>query len=549
MVSVSIVIIAILLNHMESINSELEDILYKVLLSLALGLPLFATIKLYFERFKNKISRRYVVDIAVLGFLLVYYLFIPKEPDQVFMFRYLTLSASLYLVFTLVPYFLKRKNYSLYVMNLITRFFITCLYSLVLFLGIIATIFTVEQLFDLTISSKIYMDIFILVAGLFAVPYFLGNIPTYDEDMKIINYPKVLRTLFLYIILPLISIYTVILYAYFAKMILTWEWPRGLVGNLVLWYGIISTISLFFVRSLGDENKWAKHFSKYFPMVILIPLGIMFFAIAIRVNEYGITIPRYGVIISGLWILGNMVYGIFSKHYKSIIVVISATVILLISAYGPLSGISVSIWSQNNRFESLLEEYGMLNGDEIIKPSQKLSEEEEKAISEILRYFEYNHELKDIRVLPQDFDLEQMKDVFGFEYVNYIRDMEYINYYFSERASLFDISEYDYVADLERGIDSRSGDMHVLYSEVSKEFEILLKDEKVYEVNMEDLAGQYHLMRQGKQPEKIEDIMIMDGNEKVSITFMFYNLNGENIKGTDTMTLGYLESRIYIKIK
>ena len=81
-------------------------------------------------------------------------------------------------------------------------------------------------------------------------PIFLAGIPTKNEKLSLEDYSRLLKVLVLYIVMPLITVYTIILYIYFGKIIITRVWPEGLVSHLVLWYSVISAAVLFFITPL-----------------------------------------------------------------------------------------------------------------------------------------------------------------------------------------------------------------------------------------------------------------------------------------------------------
>ncbi|MBC7960843.1 MAG: DUF4153 domain-containing protein, partial [Vallitaleaceae bacterium] len=208
-----VVFIAILLNH-ES-GQWLED----CLMSLTLGLPLFSAFKLFLERKPLALKWRVIGDVLITALLTGYYFIIPSGEDQLFMIRFITMMGIFYLMFLLIPYFYKRKNFSVYCLKLVANFFITYLYTLVLYLGVIAIIFTVDQLFALNIDETIYLDLFFVAVGIFGVTYFLSNMPQFEDTLTIESYPVVIKVLIIAILMPLVTAYTVVLYAYFAKIL------------------------------------------------------------------------------------------------------------------------------------------------------------------------------------------------------------------------------------------------------------------------------------------------------------------------------------------
>lgn len=375
-------------------------------------------------------------------------MFLLKDFSMVSVTRYIAFSLAFYLIFTFIPYFYRRENFELYVIKLFTSFLITYLYSLILFLGLAAMLFTVDKLFSAGISSKLYFDIWLIVAGIFAPGFFLADIPEFGKEFSIDNYPKVLRVLLLNIVMPMIVVYSIILYVYFVKIIITWKWPEGIISNLVLWFSIISTIVIFFTYILRDRNKWVRIFTSIFPKLILPLLAMMFVSIAIRVNAYGITENRYFVIVAGLWVTGCMLYFSFTKSLKNTVLLVSLALIAVLSVSGPWSGYSVSKLSQNMRFEKILKTNNMLKDSSITKPPKDLQENDKKEISEIIAYFNRYHSLKDVKYLPVGFKTEQAKDILGFELQDYdgVRNgnSKYFDHYLSEDGSVMEINDYNY---------------------------------------------------------------------------------------------------------
>ena len=202
--------------------------------------------------------------------------------------RYLALSSALYLGFIIIPYCYRKPYFENYLVNLVLRFLTTYLYSAVLYLGIAAMLFTIHKLFGAEINSRVYTDIWLVVAGIFAPTFFLAELPESGREFETTGYPKVLRVLLLYIMMPIILAYTVILYLYFAKIILTWQWPSGIVANLVLWYSLITTAVIFATYPLRESNRWASQFGRAMPKLILPLLLMMFMAMGIRIKAYGI---------------------------------------------------------------------------------------------------------------------------------------------------------------------------------------------------------------------------------------------------------------------
>ncbi|MGH4125252.1 MAG: DUF4153 domain-containing protein [Clostridium sp.] len=288
------------------------ETLRRIAMIVALGIPLSLCINLFFEGLENykKVSL-YASYLGGTILLIFYYYVFLKDIEMigmVSMSRYIAFSLILYLIFIFISYLPNREDFEIFAVRVFTRFFTTVLYSLVLYLGLAAILFTIDKLLGINIKSEFYYYTFLIVTGIFSPSFFLAGIPKKNELLSLKDYSRLLNVLVLYIIMPLISIYTIILYIYFGKIIITRQWPEGLVSHLVLWYSVISSAVLFFISPLLHEKTWPKRYMKYFPKAILPLIVMMFISIGIRINAYGVTENRYFVVALGIWTFLVMVY-------------------------------------------------------------------------------------------------------------------------------------------------------------------------------------------------------------------------------------------------
>ena len=551
--AVAAVVTAILINHSNfSYSDPLREPLNRITMVLALGVPLFLSIRVIIERITLKISNKLLLFLSGILVLIGYYLFALKELDTISIIRYSAVSISLYVAFTFIPYLIKRDKYELYVVKLLTNLFITYLYSIVLYLGLIAMLYTVDQLFAVNVSSKLYFDIFLIVAGVFAPAYFLADIPSRDEELLIEDYPKVLRVLLQFIVMPLLVAYSTILYVYFGKILITREWPQGMVSHLVLWFSIISAIIIFFVYQLRDKNQWTKLFAQHFPKWVLPLLMMMFVAIGIRVKAYGITENRYFVIIVGLWVLGSMMYLSFAKKKSNIVLAISVAIIAIVSVFGPLSAFTLSRYSQNNRFEALLRQNDMLQSGAIVKPAEQLPEKTKQEISSIVSYFSYKHKLNQLDYLPEDFTLEKMEELFGFRLYDGIDNQrKYFYMYASDNQSIMNINDYDLYSYLSfyRNSDIRAigqgGEYSVKFNQSNDMLELMKGTEIIYTKNMTEIADSLYKYS-GKQNLTMEELMVEDIQQDMKVLYLFKNISGFENGGV--LKVESAEFNIFIKL-
>lgn len=535
-----------------------EDTLAKVAMLLALGMPLSLSIKLHFEN-KNEENTYKLPAAYVVGALLLvlYYFLLIQDMGTVAITRYIAVSLFLYLTFLSTPYLNKRNNFEMYVITIATSFFITVVYSIVLFGGLSAILFAIDKLLGIQVVGEVYYYTWLFVVFIFAVSYFLSGIPAKHKEVALETYPKLLRILLLYIVTPLLTVYTAILYIYFIKVIVTIQWPVGIVSHLVLWYSVIATIVLFLINPVHEQNSWAYKFIKFAPKVLLPLLLMMFTSMGIRIKAYGVTEPRYFVIILALWVFFIMLYFSFSKKFRSIVIPVSLALVALFSVFGPLSSYSVSKYSQNYRFEKILTKNNMLKSG-TIQSSPNISTEDKINVSSILEYFNNNHSLESVKYLPKDFKLEDMNKVFGFSYENPINNAngEFFYYRRNPEETVVDIKDYDYFINMRSYMNdgsSKESDLAATFDYQSYSLKISYSGKNLYEKDLasftKDLINKHGATSTGETILPGDEMTIVDENDQLKVKIIFQVVSGSKLNSSDNIEKSETEFYLLVKIK
>ncbi|MCJ7689766.1 MAG: DUF4153 domain-containing protein, partial [Clostridiaceae bacterium] len=157
-ISTTCVILLIYISEIrpEASNDFIETI-GRVTMVIALGIPLSVSIKLFFERLENyKKTSLYATYLGSTLLLILYYYLFLQNIEMVSMSRYIGFSLILYLIFLFISYLPNRDDFEFFVIKVFTRFFTTFLYSLVLYLGLAAILFTIDKLLGVNIESELY---------------------------------------------------------------------------------------------------------------------------------------------------------------------------------------------------------------------------------------------------------------------------------------------------------------------------------------------------------------------------------------------------------
>ena len=379
-------------------HPELSSWCLRTTLGANLGVLISLSITLYGQSKNIKDARLLLFRAigAIAGICLIFLLNPDTDPSN--FTRILLLSLTLHLAVAFVP-FLKNggiQGFWQFNKTLFLRFLTGALYSSVLYSGIAAAMAAVNFLFNIKLDSDAYFILFIIIAGLFNTLFFLAGVPedlpALDEDY---SYPKSLKAFTQYVLIPLATLYIVILLAYASKILLTWNLPKGSVSMLILGYavfGILSVLLVFPIRN-QEENKWIKTYAKSFYLLMLPLLILLFIAVGSRISTYGITQARYFLIALACWLLFITLYFLFSKKQNIRLIPISLSIITLLAVYGPQSAFSVAMYSQRQVLLSIFEKNNLLTADGKLKPinANKIKADDGNRAESALNYLFRNY--------------------------------------------------------------------------------------------------------------------------------------------------------------
>lgn len=528
------------------------ETLTRIAMTAALGVPLTLSIALAFERLRPSPAAEYGSYALAFFFLSLYYFFLLPEFAMVPVTRYTATTLALYLVFLSVPYIFRHPGFELYVIKVASRFLVTALYSSVLFAGLALTLLTIDLLLGIDVSSTFYANVGMVVAGIFAPSFFLAGLPASEQSLDEETYPTLLKVLLLYIVMPIILTYTSILYIYFLKILFTLEWPQGTVSHLVLWYSAFSAGIIFLISPLREENRFVRFFTTWFPKLVLPALGVMFIAIAIRINAYGVTENRYFVVALGLWVLGIMLYYNVAKGFRNIILPVSLALITFLSVFGPWSAYAVSRTSQNARFEALVAEYNMVTSDTLQQPDREISDQDKRTLVSILEYFASSHSLNDIRLLPPGFQFEDMEGLFGFSREDIWADPGRLDYFhLSGQVKSLDVRNYDYLlssSTLQRESVTVGG-LTVTYSDELR-LTVMRGGQKIYAKDLRVLGEEVVAKHgTGALDIPVEDMTFSDENAEIQVKLILTGVQGSTDPAGQAAAFNYFEFQLLIRDK
>ncbi|AWV99784.1 DUF4153 domain-containing protein [Arcticibacterium luteifluviistationis] len=392
-------------------DQESSTNLSKALVTFALAVPLFFSMEILNER---KWVPKWLTLSAALLFLVLYYFLndikVRFNDEDHFIIRTLVLGLVFHLGVSVTPFLKKSqtKQFWHYNQTLFLSILTAALYSITIYAGLTLALLAVDKLFDLHINSDLYLYLFFGIAFYVNTNIFVNYIPSLPEIDNQDYFPKGLKTFTIYILLPLVAIYLVILLSYEAKIIFQWTLPKGWVSNLVLASGVFGILAFLLLFPIQNKTTWVKKFNKVFYWLMLPLVALMLVAIYVRLNQYGFTEARYFVLLLGIWLLGISLYFIISKKDNIKAVPLSLMVIGIISIYGPISAFNVSYINQSTRLNAVLTKHKLLeNGKFTENKELDLSEAETDKIYAAIEYLSENN----IETFEQYLDATQYEEL------------------------------------------------------------------------------------------------------------------------------------------
>ncbi|MBV7441717.1 DUF4153 domain-containing protein [Weeksellaceae bacterium TAE3-ERU29] len=335
------------------------------------AIPLFFSLKMLSKR----VGKEWLLNIIGIIGLIGYYIILPK-PGAEFNDSYIFIIIPIYVLvhlFVAVAPFLFKKNdeYTFwdYNKNLFINIVTSFIFSGVLTLGVLSIIYTIESLFNVRFDEKTYVRTFFFIATIGNTIIFLLFVNKDEtENTQQKEFPVVLKFFTQFVLIPIMFLYTIILYLYSIKLLVIWKLPEGWLSYSILSYSIIGILALLLVYPLRNETKksWVKWFYKIFYYSLLPLIALLFVAIFTRLLEYGFTEPRYYVLLLAIWLTVVTLYFILYKKASIEFIPKSLILFIIFSLICPyFSASSVAIRSQEYEFKKLLEEKDLLANGKI----------------------------------------------------------------------------------------------------------------------------------------------------------------------------------------
>lgn len=413
-------------------------------------------------------------------------------------------------------------NHEFYVYRIIRSLFISTLLSIVVWLGVSLIIFSIFMLFGLRGMDEYILKAMALTLGTLNLWMFLNNFPS-ESNEDLWEEPSFGLKILNNILIPIEIIFSLVLIAYFVKIIAQGVMPLRIVCYLALVYGILAFFIIFFSpERRRNSNKLIRF---YLPCTSLVFLGLMYYTMGHRIAHFGLTENRYYVIVIGIYLTLFMVYNMIFNRKSNVISIAVLSIFILISTLGPINSYNMALNSQAKRFDKILKDNN-ISLDKSDVDVSKLSKADKNNLSSILNYFKHRDELGRLQE-NRNIDLTKLQGEVGEKII-----MENYQIYHYSRLDSMDISSFK--------------EMKRVSSDAVSEFKVDVQDEKViFSFNGEEIS--YDIDELSKTLEKLsgekpfEIDFVQNENVKVFLTELNVPYNAES----EDYGLGYFEGYIF----
>ena len=547
-----------------------------LLLTFILGISWFIGTRFFIEQTKNPKKWDWL-KLIILGLLVLFYWHLPDlsgyDQDPKYFIRFFLYLIAGHLFLFAAPFLLNwnSKAFWNYLKSICIAIGRSVLFSGVLYLGLVLALAAIQALFDVTIKPERYGQLFILCLGIVNTWTYLSDFPKDVLHQTTINYNKALEVFVKYILIPLMSLYIVILYAYTMKILLEWSLPKGWVSYLVTALAFLGFIIQVMVNPIQKNIKsWV--INKFYPWfyILLLPLiALLFVAIFRRIADYGITENRYFVLIIAFWIFSMVFFLLLSKKKQLKVLPVTLCLLALLSSFGFWGAFSISKNSQAKEFQKVLQQVSA--NDNIA------SNDQYERLSSIIEYLAKGKSLTRLddiiqlstREILRD-TTEGLKRTYGYNAPQRLLDTmgieidkndlainldgKFFNYYPTwNNNHTYSITDYHYFSQINfndhDNYKMKIGDLDILYHQSNKAISFFSQKDSslLHNVPMRDMF--LNLSKYGANMENVpeENLILVSENDKIGVKFIFTELGFQIIN--DSIQLNQVRLFLFLKQK
>lgn len=279
----------------------------------------------------------------------------------------------------------------------------------ILYLLYAAIAYTIKSLFE--IPHKVWdgwyeQTALLLFCGLAPVLFF-----AMEDRPETIEIRRFWAVLLNWVLTPALLIYTVVLYVYAAKILFTWNLPKGGVAIMVTVFFVIFLLAK--MLQILTEPRPFKWFYDHFSLFVLPLLALFWTGVARRLADYGLTESRYYLLLVGALMTACVLVFLFRNRRGYFALAAGSLAVVLLTVLVPsLRGEKIAQRAQIQRVRTMAEQLDRLNDDGTLRlptpdPADTLRMVEHRKLYQSLNYLDNRN---DTVLLKSEFGIARKSD-------------------------------------------------------------------------------------------------------------------------------------------
>ncbi len=245
------------------------------------------------------------------------------------------------------------RSFAAHALHVVTQLFFGIVIAGIITAALLAIFASFFYIFGIKEPDNFYIYLWEFV-WFFIAPQVCCTLITQGEDE--VNEPaRVLQLILNFILSPAIIIYTVILYAYFIRIVLEWDLPKGGVAWMVM--GFVTVAMAGRLMQYVLKQHYYDWFYRNFTWIAIPPLILYWIGSIYRIRLYSFTESRFYLMIAGvlmtLFVL--MLLWKRSRRFQLMALIFGAAIILFTYIPG-ISAKSIGLNCQQKRLQQIISQ-------------------------------------------------------------------------------------------------------------------------------------------------------------------------------------------------
>lgn len=381
-----------------------------IVMPLFIGLGGILLASIINESFKIAAIKKAIAYTLAIATALVYYFLLPHTESYSVVWPELTFT-SLILVFHLsyaIAPFVKNSNedaflrYNVHVLEIFVESALLCT---ILFALLNLALYALKTLFGLSHDYTSIAHLFIWITGFVHSVNFLSAFPALPVQVDTLHRytTRFYKTLVLYISIPVMIIYGLIVMAYIVKLAIGGSYQPWITSMCGWYLGIGLLVLLFSKLYLKDNSgELAVIFNKYFAIVSLPIVLLFIYCTYTNIAEEGLNSSNYYSVLMAavsVVLLGCLA---FYKEFNLIWIPTTILLFTLLSILpGPFNAWTMPLNALKTRLTSQLHESGNIKND-VLNFDAKIDSLKSIQIEKTIYSLGYNEELQFLKAYDKN---------------------------------------------------------------------------------------------------------------------------------------------------